>query len=55
MIWLSDATELIFRNLMDVDICQEKEFTVILEYVFLMNSLMETVEDVALLKKKGII
>ncbi|XP_059069297.1 putative UPF0481 protein At3g02645 [Cryptomeria japonica] len=55
VIWVSDATDLIFRNLMAVDVCQEKELTIISEYVFLMNSLIQSEEDVALLRKKGII
>ncbi|GLJ51398.1 hypothetical protein SUGI_1092570 [Cryptomeria japonica] len=55
VIWVSDATDLIFRNLMAVDICQEKELTIISEYLFLMNSLIQSEKDVALLRKKGII
>ncbi|GLJ51397.1 hypothetical protein SUGI_1092560 [Cryptomeria japonica] len=55
VIWVSDATEMIFRNLMAVDVCQEKELIVISEYVFLMNSLIESDKDVALLRKKGVI
>ncbi|GLJ51369.1 hypothetical protein SUGI_1092160 [Cryptomeria japonica] len=55
VIWVSDATEMIFRNLMVVDVCQEKELIVISEYVFLMNSLIESDKDVALLRKKGVI
>ncbi|GLJ51374.1 hypothetical protein SUGI_1092270 [Cryptomeria japonica] len=55
VIWVSDATEMIFWNLMAVDVCQEKELTVISEYVFLMNSLIESDKDVALLRKKGVI
>ncbi|GLJ51409.1 hypothetical protein SUGI_1092740 [Cryptomeria japonica] len=55
VIWISDSTEMIFRNLMAVDVCQEKELSVISEYVFLMNSLIKSDKDVALLRKKGII
>ncbi|GLJ51383.1 hypothetical protein SUGI_1092390 [Cryptomeria japonica] len=55
VIWVSDATEMIFRNLKAVDVCQEKELTVISEYVFLMNSLIKFDKDVALLRKKGVI
>ncbi|GLJ51377.1 hypothetical protein SUGI_1092300 [Cryptomeria japonica] len=40
---------------MAVDICQEKELTIISEYLFLMNSLIQSEKDVALLRKKGII
>ncbi|GLJ51367.1 hypothetical protein SUGI_1092140 [Cryptomeria japonica] len=55
VIWISNATELIFRNLMAVDICQQKKLTIISEYVFLMNSLIQSEKDVVLLRKKGII
>ncbi|GLJ51368.1 hypothetical protein SUGI_1092150 [Cryptomeria japonica] len=55
VVWISNATELIFRNLMAVDICQQRELTVISEYVFLMNSLIQSDKDVTLLRKKGII
>ncbi|GLJ51384.1 hypothetical protein SUGI_1092400 [Cryptomeria japonica] len=48
VIWVSDATDLIFRNLMAVDICQEKELTIISEYLFLMNSLIQSEKDLAL-------
>ncbi|GLJ51373.1 hypothetical protein SUGI_1092260 [Cryptomeria japonica] len=46
---------MIFRNLMAVDVCQEKELTVISEYVFMMNSLIESDKDVVLLRKTGVI
>ncbi|GLJ51382.1 hypothetical protein SUGI_1092380 [Cryptomeria japonica] len=47
VIRISDSTNLIFRNLMAVDVSQEKELTVISEYVFLMNSLIQSRKDVA--------
>ncbi|GLJ51392.1 hypothetical protein SUGI_1092510 [Cryptomeria japonica] len=40
---------------MAVDICQQKELTIISEYVFLMNSLIQSVKDLTLLRKKGLI
>ncbi|GLJ51492.1 hypothetical protein SUGI_1094380 [Cryptomeria japonica] len=55
VIWISDTTEMIFRNLMAMDVCQEKELSVISEYGFLMNRLIQSEKDMALLRKKGII
>ncbi|GLJ51393.1 hypothetical protein SUGI_1092520 [Cryptomeria japonica] len=55
VVWISNATELIFRNLMAVDICQQKKLTIVSEYVFLMNSLIQSEKDVVLLGKKGIV
>ncbi|GLJ51390.1 hypothetical protein SUGI_1092470 [Cryptomeria japonica] len=52
VIWISDTAEMIFRNLMAVDVCQEKELSIISEYVFLMNSLIQSEKDVALMGLK---
>ncbi|XP_059068787.1 putative UPF0481 protein At3g02645 [Cryptomeria japonica] len=55
VVYVSDSTEVILRNLMAIDVYQEKELSIISEYVFLMNSLIQSEEDVALLREKGII
>ncbi|GLJ51400.1 hypothetical protein SUGI_1092590 [Cryptomeria japonica] len=55
VIWISDTTEMIFRNFMAMDVCQEKELSIISEYVFLMNSLVRSEKDAALLRQRGII
>ncbi|GLJ51366.1 hypothetical protein SUGI_1092130 [Cryptomeria japonica] len=53
--WAGCETELIFRNLMAVNICQQKELTIISDFLFLMDSLIQSVKDLTLLRKKGLI
>ncbi|GLJ51219.1 hypothetical protein SUGI_1089710 [Cryptomeria japonica] len=52
-IWITDSTEVILRNLMALEVCQG--FTAISYYVYLLNSLVETEADVAVLRKFQII
>ncbi|GLJ51232.1 hypothetical protein SUGI_1089900 [Cryptomeria japonica] len=52
-IWITDSTEVILRNLMALEVCQG--FTVISYYAYLLNSLVESEADAALLRRAEII
>ncbi|GLJ51225.1 hypothetical protein SUGI_1089780 [Cryptomeria japonica] len=54
-IWITDSTEVILRNLMVLEVCQGSALTVISYYVHLLNGLVETEADVAILRRAGII
>ncbi|KAK2995446.1 hypothetical protein RJ640_002743 [Escallonia rubra] len=50
-----DTTKLLLRNLMALEVCHYPNDSYIIDYVFMMNFLIDTVEDVDLLVEQGII
>ncbi|KAK3037047.1 hypothetical protein RJ639_031621 [Escallonia herrerae] len=50
-----DTTKLLLRNLMALEVCHYPNDSYIIDYVFLMDFLIDTVEDVDLLVEQGII
>ncbi|KAK3026383.1 hypothetical protein RJ639_040472 [Escallonia herrerae] len=50
-----DTTKLLIRNMMALEVCHYPNDSYIIDYVFLMDFLIDTVEDVDLLVEQGII
>jgi hypothetical protein len=54
-ITIDDSTEILFRNLIAFEMCKPSEFNYVACYVCLMDQLIDSEADVALLRRKGIV
>ncbi|GLJ51214.1 hypothetical protein SUGI_1089640 [Cryptomeria japonica] len=54
-VFITDSSEMIFRNLMAMEACRPESAKHISYYVLLMNTLIEGEEDVAVLRRAGVI
>ncbi|GLJ51224.1 hypothetical protein SUGI_1089770 [Cryptomeria japonica] len=54
-VFITDTSEMIFRNLMAMEVCRPKSMKYVSYYILLMNTLIEGEKDVAVLRREGVI